>query len=199
MDKNLYLIQLTLKSNFMKNLKEYKYQDKITFHNKCMRFIWNFVYILLFKSTPRGNLFNPWRKFLLVMFGSKIGKYSKISPSCKIWAPWNLQIGDYTAIDDDVYIYSMDKIIIGSKVAISKGTFLCTGTHEVYSLKRDIVMRPISISDHVWIASECFVHPGINIGEGSIIGARSVVSNNIGSWVICSGNPCIEVKRRIII
>jgi putative colanic acid biosynthesis acetyltransferase WcaF len=48
----------------------------------------------------------------------------------------------------------------------------------------------------VWIAAEAFIHPGITIGEGCVIGARSVVTKDMPAWMVCSGHPCKPLKER---
>lgn len=181
----------------MSGFKNYKYVDTIPKNIKVLRLFWGVAYILLFRLTPRWTL-HGWRRFILRCFGAKIGTGSKIAPSCIIWAPWNLEMGDYSVIADGVDCYSMNKIYIGSKVAISQRSFLCTGTHDVSSLLRPLLTYPIVIKDHVWIAAECFIHPGVVIGEGSVIGARSVVIKDISSWSICAGSPCKVMKSRVI-
>ncbi len=55
---------------------------------------------------------------------------------------------------------------------------------------------PIYIGDHAWIAAEAFVHPGVIIGEGCVIGARSVVNKDMPAWMVCAGHPCKPIKER---
>jgi putative colanic acid biosynthesis acetyltransferase WcaF len=107
-------------------------------------------------------------------------------------------MGELSALGDGVDCYSMDRITIGSKVAISQRTFLCAGSHDLSLLTRPLVTGPIVIEDHVWIAAESFIHPNVVIGKGTVIGARSVVLKNMPSWSICYGNPCQKIKDRIL-
>lgn len=122
----------------------------------------------------------------------------RIAPTCSIWAPWNLEIGDYTAIADGVDVYAMARITLGSKVTISQRSFLCTGTHDTRSLLRPLVTREIVIKDHVWVAAEAFIHPGCVLEEGCVVGARSVVTADLPAWMICVGAPCRALKPRDI-
>jgi putative colanic acid biosynthesis acetyltransferase WcaF len=135
---------------------------------------------------------------LLRLFGAKIGSHCSIAPSCFVWAPWNLEMGDYSAIAGGVDCYTMDKVKIGSKVGISQRTFLCTGSHDVRSLLRPLTTAAIDIGDHCWIAAECMVLPGVRIGEGCVVGARSVVARDLPAWTICTGHPCKPIKQRQI-
>jgi len=179
------------------SFSQYKYIDNIPKRIKLARLIWNTVWLLLFRTTPRWCL-NSWRIFLLKVFGAKIGLGSRVSPSCFVWAPWNLEMGEYSVLADNVDCYSMDRIRIGSKVAVSTRTFLCTGTHDIYSLLRPLVTKPITIGDHSWVCAEAFIAPGVTVGKGAVIGARSVVTKDVCEWTVVAGNPAAFVKTRTI-
>jgi putative colanic acid biosynthesis acetyltransferase WcaF len=176
---------------------KYKYVDNIALNVRFSRLIWNIIYILVFRFTPRWTL-HEWRSCLLRLFGAKVGTGCKISPSVKIYYPSNLCIGDYVAIGDFVNLYCMAKIMIGSKVAVSAGSFLCTGSHDISSLSRPLITKAISVDDHCWICSGVFIGPGVSIGTGSVVGAYSVVVRNIPAWSVFAGNPAIFRKNRIL-
>lgn len=181
----------------LSDFKRYKYVDTLPASNKLKRLVWGLVWLIAFRPTPRWVL-HGWRRGLLRFFGATIGPGCRISPSCRIWAPWNLEMGSYSVLGEQVDCYTMDKICIGSKVAISQRTFLCTGSHDASSLLRPLTTAPITIGDHVWIAAECFVQPGIRVGEGAVVGARSLVTRDLPEWSICVGSPCKPIKPRIL-
>lgn len=162
-----------------------------------LRLLWSSVWLVLFRPTPRWA-FHGWRRMLLRIFGAKIGQGCRVAPSCFVWAPWNLEMGTLSVLGDGVDCYTMDKIRIGSKVAVSQRSFLCTGSHDIASLSRPMVTAPISIGDHVWIAAESMVMPGVDIGEGAVVGARSLVTRDLPAWTVCSGHPCREIRPREI-
>ena len=164
---------------------------------KVRRLVWNLVWACAFRPTPRGMM-NGWRTALLKAFGARIGKGSIVAPSCFVWAPWNLEMGDLSVLGDNVDCYSMAKITIGSKVAVSQRSFLCAGTHDISSLSRPLVTSPIWIGDHCWISAECMVLPGVTIAEGTVVGARSLVTKDLPAWHVCGGNPCRPIKPRNI-
>src|SRR5690606_38563085 len=111
------------------DFSEFKYRDQIGVGEKARRLLWEIVYVLFFRPTPRWIL-HGWRRTLLRVFGAQIGTGTRVAPGARIWAPWNLKIGNFSAIADDVDLYTMDKVIIGSKVAISQRSFICTGSHD---------------------------------------------------------------------
>jgi putative colanic acid biosynthesis acetyltransferase WcaF len=167
-----------------------------SFRNRLLRVIWGMVCLVFFRYSPRP--LHQWRSFLLRLFGAKIGKGVHVYPVAKIWAPWNLEIDDYSGVGDYVNLYTQGKIKIGKYVVISQGAHLCTGTHDYRINGFPLITKPIDIADHVWIAAEAFIHPGIKIGEGTVVGARSVVTHNLDAWKVCAGNPCITIKNRTI-
>jgi len=177
------------------DFKSLRYKNQFTATHKIMRLLWEAVWLIAFRTTPRWA-FHGWRRFLLKLFGARIGPGCRIAPSCRVWAPWNLTMGELSALGDGVDCYSMDKITIGSKVAISQRSFLCTGTHDFSLLTRPLVTQPIVIEDHVWISAETLVHPGVIVREGAVVGARSVVFREVPAWTVCAGNPCKKLKDR---
>jgi len=176
---------------------QFSYRKKFTFKMIFVRFVWELTYYLFFKTTPRWCL-NNWRVFLLKIFGAKIGYGCKISPNCSVWAPWNLEIGNKTAIANKVNLYSMDKILIGNNVTISQYSFICTGSHDISFLNLPIKTKKIEICDYVWICSKSIILPGCKIGKYSVVGAGSVLPKSIGEKSIVLGNPARVIKKRKI-
>ena len=174
-----------------------RYVDTIPRNQRIRRLLWELVWLLLFRPTPRW-FFNAWRVFLLRCFGATIGPGSRVLPTCRVWAPWNLTLGSYSVLGDDVDCYAMNSIIIGSKVAISQRAFLCGGSHDIESLRRPLITGPICIHDHAWVCAEAFVGPNITIGEGAIIAARAAVVRDVPEWVVVGGNPANVIKQRTI-
>lgn len=97
---------------------------------------------------------------------------------------------------DGAILYSQGKISIGWRAVISQGAHLCAGTHDFESDGFPLVVMPITVGAHAWIAAEAFIHPGVEIGEGSVIGARSVVVKNTPAWTVCAGHPCMPLRQR---
>lgn len=179
----------------MSEFAKLRYVDSMPRSLKVKRGLWVLIWILFFRPTPRG-VFNGWRLFLLRLFGARIGRGSKVAASCFVWAPWNLEMGEFSVLGDGVDCYTMDKIRIGSKVAVSQRCFLCTGSHDIASLRRPLTTRPITIGDHCWIAAESMLLPGVNVGEGTVIGARSLVTKDMPRWSVCAGHPCVAIRPR---
>ena len=135
---------------------------------------------------------------LLKCFGMEHCGHVSVYPSARVWAPWNVEMGSYVAIDDQVNLYSADKITIGTKVAISREAFICTASHDLSKPNRPLVTAPITICDGVWIGARAIVLPGVTIGDNVTIGAGSVVVSDIPSNIVAVGNPCKVIKKIVV-
>lgn len=61
--------------------------------------------------------------------------------------------------------------------------------------KGDVDAKPIRLCDNVWIGFDVCVLPGVTIGEGSVVGARSVVTSDVPAYTIVAGNPARPIRR----
>ncbi len=164
--------------------------------NRVARLIWNGVYLLLFRYSPRP--LHAWRRMLLRLFGARVGRDVHVYPGAKFWAPWNVELADECGIANGVLVYSQGRITIGVRTVISQGVNICSGTHDYTKKGFPLITKPIVIGKYVWIAAEAFIHPGVTIGEGCVVGARSVVTQNMPPWMVCAGHPCKPLKERIL-
>lgn len=162
--------------------------------NKLGRVVWAFVWGTVFRWSPR--IFFGWRRFLLRCFGAVIGKNARISPSVRVWAPWNLTVGDEVAIAHDVDCYCVDRLTIGDHATVSQYSFLCTASHDISDPHMRLTTAPIVIGRQSWVCAGVFVSPGVTIGEGAVAGAMSVVTRNVEPWAVVAGNPARFLKTR---
>ena len=156
--------------------------------------LWWLVQKTLFAWSPQFMF--GWRRFLLRLFGAKIGKKVHVRPSCQITFPWKVSIGDYAWVGDDVVLYSLGEIEIGEHAVISQRAYLCTGSHDYSAIGFDIYQKPVRIGAQVWIAADVYVAPGVVIGAGAVVGARSTVFQDLPGGMICYGYPAVPVRSR---
>jgi putative colanic acid biosynthesis acetyltransferase WcaF len=172
-----------------------KSKSPFTLKVKLLRLIWNTCWFLV-KHLPRPA--SKLRIYLLRAFGAKVGGNCLIEKGVKIWIPWNLEISDFVAIGRNVEIYNYGKVTIGSMTVISQYSYLCTGSHDYTHSHMPLIWEDINIGSECWIASGSWIIPGVSIGNGSIIGARSLVTKNMPAWMVCAGHPCVPIKERIV-
>ncbi|MDD2641117.1 MAG: acyltransferase [Arcobacteraceae bacterium] len=131
-----------------------------------------------------------------------------------------INIGNNSYISGGTMLISRSNISIGNNVTIAWGCTLYD--HNSHSLdyherQKDIQrqnedyrngrnfiaskdwsvvkLRPIIIENNVWIGFDSVILAGVTIGEGAIVGARSVVRENIEPWTVVAGNPAVVIKR----
>ena len=162
--------------------------------NKFGRIVWCIVWALLFRPSPRP--LHAWRCALLRLFGAQIGRGAHPYPSAWVWAPWNLEMGENSCLGDNVDCYSVDKIRLGASVTVSQYSYLCAATHDYEDPLMPLMTAPITIGTGAWVCADVFVGPGVTIGEGAVVGARSSVFSNVEAWTVAAGNPARPIKKR---
>jgi putative colanic acid biosynthesis acetyltransferase WcaF len=154
---------------------------------------WQLVQILVVRSP----LSCSWlRGAALKLFGAKIGRGVTIRAGVRVKFPWRLQVGNHCWIGEDAWLDNLAEIRIGNHCCISQGAYLCTGSHDWQKLGFDLVVRPITLEDEVWLAARSVVAPGVVCGRGAVLGLGSVATRNMISQHIYQGVPAIQVKSR---
>ncbi|KPF63282.1 DapH/DapD/GlmU-related protein [Porphyrobacter sp. AAP60] len=151
----------------------------------------------LFRFSPR--ILWGWRRALLSAFGAEIGKGAHIYPTVRITIPWNIAIGDESAVGDHAILYALGPIRIGARVTISQYAHLCAGTHDWRDPAMPLVKTPIVIGDDAWVCADAFVGPGVTLGDRAILGAGAVTMKDIEAGTIAAGNPAKRVADRPLI
>lgn len=133
---------------------------------------------------------------MLNLWGAKIARGARVYPSAWIWYPANLEMGEGAVLGWKTHCYCMDKIVLEPFCVVSQFTHLVAGTHDFDSKTFQLRTRPIRVGAHAWLASSSFVGPGVNVGEGAVLGARGVAMKDLAPWTVYSGNPAVEIRKR---
>ncbi|MGA8532100.1 MAG: putative colanic acid biosynthesis acetyltransferase [Acidobacteriaceae bacterium] len=158
--------------------------------------LWWIVQATLFRMSPQ--VFYGWRRFLLRLFGAKVGRGVIVRPTAQITYPWKLTIGDHCWIGDYTTLYTLGEIHIGDNAVVSQHCYLAAATHDYTQPTFDMVARTIIIEPEAWLATRVFVAPGVTIGRGAVVGACSVVLKDLPPLMICAGNPARALRPRIL-
>ena len=162
--------------------------------NRVARVLWGFVYVVLFRFSPR--FMHRWRNLLLRLFGARLAPSSRVYPRARCWAPWNLTMGEFSCIGDDVDVYCVAPVTIGAYSTVSQYSYLCAATHDEELPDHPLIPRPITIGARCWIAADVFIGPGVTIGDGTVVGARSSVFGDLPEWVVATGTPARPTRMR---
>lgn len=132
-----------------------------------------------------------------------------------------VSIGNNTQIGGNTHLICACRVTIGSDVMISWGcTIIDHDSHSTRWSERSydgqkwyegikisitsaaitknwhvVPMAPVNIGDKVWIGFNVIILKGVNIGEGAIIAAGSVVTKDIPAWTLAGGNPARVIKE----
>lgn len=162
--------------------------------NKIRRLLWQLVWTIFCSWTPAPLYF--WRTCIIRLFGGQIGTGVHIYPSCKIWAPWLLEMDDHSCLGPRVEVYNPGGCSIGKYTIISQDAYLCGATHDFNSKNFTYLMKKINIDADVWICAKAIVLPGVSCSEGAVLGAAAVATKNLDIWSVYAGNPAKFIKKR---
>lgn len=178
-----------MKNSVLTNRAAAKYSKR----ELVLRILWGMGH-LVFRMSPRPCF--GFRRWILRLFGSQVGKGVNIYPSTHIYYPWNLEIGDWSCIGEWALVYNLGRVTIGKSVTVSQRAHLCAGTHDYRSADMPLLKLPISIGTSAWICADAFVGPGVNVEDGAVVGARAVVMKNVSPWKVVAGNPARVISER---
>jgi putative colanic acid biosynthesis acetyltransferase WcaF len=157
--------------------------------------LWWLVQATLFHGSPQ--VMYGFRRWLLRVFGARIGKGVMLRPTVEVTYPWKLTIGDWSWIGDHATLYTLGEIHIGANAVVSQHSYICSASHDYTAPAFEIYDDPVHIESEAWVASHVFVAPGVKIGRGAVIGARSVVLNDMPEMMLCAGYPAKPLRHRL--
>jgi putative colanic acid biosynthesis acetyltransferase WcaF len=117
-------------------------------------------------------------------------------PSVRIWAPWNLALGDHATVSHGADLYNVARIEIGAHATVSQRAFLCTATHDIDHPNMPLRTAPVTIGPGAWICAEAYVHPGVTVGTDAVAGVRAVVLRDVPPGQVVAGNPAKFLRER---
>jgi putative colanic acid biosynthesis acetyltransferase WcaF len=163
---------------------------------KVMRILWAVVYRLFFRCSP--NPCRKWRVFLLRCFGAQVSPKARVSPSAVITFPWNLEMEEYATLGPEAICYSTATVFIGRMATVSQYAYLCSATHDYEDKNFTLYAEPIRIEAEAWVCADAMVGPGVTVGEGAVLGAKSSAFKDLEPWKVYTGTPAQFVKSREI-
>lgn len=160
-----------------------------------LRALWYILNRFLMQSAMPGS---AWRRGLLRLFGSKIGRAVILKPQINVKYPWRLEIGDYSWIGEGVWIDNLGMVKLGKNCCLSQGAMLLCGNHHYGKSAFDLMVGDITLEDGVWIGAKAIVCPGVLCKSHSVLSVGGVATSDLEAYGIYAGNPAQKVRERKI-
>jgi len=170
------------------------YESPWSGSNRFLRVLWEFCWFVFCAWTPKP--FNEWRLFWLRVFEAKIDGKPFVHQHARIAIPWNLTLHDHACLGDRTNAYSLGEIEIGARATVAQEAYLCAASHDFQQPGMPLVVAKITIGEDAFVGARAFVMPGVNIGARSVVGACSVVTQDVPENAIAAGNPCKILRAR---
>ncbi len=162
--------------------------------NRARRAVWNLCWLLLYRPSPRP--LHGWRSLLLRLFGAQLGPDCHFYPASRVWAPWNLICADHVAAGDGAEIYNPSPMHLASHVILSQDCYLCGATHDYNDPAFPLTAYRMNLGAYAWICARAMVGPGVQVGEGAVLGLGAVATRDLQPWTVYGGNPAVPVRER---
>jgi acetyltransferase-like isoleucine patch superfamily enzyme len=173
---------------------------------KCEMFVTKHSSAKFYGEADVNNLQNDLTKI-------SIGENTHIRGRLMIFrSGGSIKIGSDCYIGENSFIWSQSGIRIGNNVLISHNVNIQdTNAHPLNHLERredyrvilnegysisntNIITKPIAIMDDAWIGFNSIILKGVTIGEGAVVAAGSVVTNDVPDYAVVAGNPAVVIK-----
>ena len=159
-----------------------------------------YMYTLNLIPCRHNSKLNDIKIFFLKKIFLYCGDKVNIRPNVKFVNGFNVSIGNNSGIGERSYIQDLGKITIGENVLMGPECMIFTANHlykrDSLILEQKNVIKDVKIGSDVWLGARCIILPGVNIGDGAIIAAGSVVTKDVEPYSIVGGNPAKLIKYR---
>lgn len=145
-------------------------------------FIRNIVFHMFLGFYGKGSMID-YHTYIRYMSKVKIGTGTTINRGCCLLAS---------------HFHKDVKITIGNYVAIAPDVYILAAGHDHKSLGLPDTAASIKIGDYAWIGARSIILQGVEIGEGAVVAAGSIVSRDVPPYTIAAGIPARVIKKRII-
>ena len=160
------------------------------------------IHLLNKKRYKTGLVQIGLRYALLKTLAKDMGENVRISENVYLFNIDNISIGSNVSIWPMSYIEGSGGVIIGNDVSIAHSVTIMSEEHRYSDSSVPIkdqgkTYAPVTIKSNVWIGAKATILSGVTIGSGSIVGAGAVVTKDVPDNSIVAGVPAKEIKKRI--
>ncbi|PTX21466.1 maltose O-acetyltransferase [Pontibacter mucosus] len=136
-----------------------------------------------------------WRRSKFTRLGASIHHTAEIGLLRADGHKSFLSVGPYSFIGR-VYMALHAPVKVGERVCINDGVEILTASHDIADPGWGLIKSEVVIEDYAWIGTGALILPGVHIGRGAVVGARSVVSKSVEPGAIVVGNPAKAIQKK---
>jgi putative colanic acid biosynthesis acetyltransferase WcaF len=103
---------------------------------------------------------------------------------------------DGASLGDEAEIYNPSLVSMGSHAIVSQQAYICGATHDYNDPAFPLISFPMSLGSYSWVCARASVSPGVNLGDGAVLGLGSVATRDLEPWTVYAGVPAQAVKQR---
>lgn len=186
----------------MQKLKQYGFlgMAKMSKNLLLTKLTFSKARIIRFPIDIRGKEFIEVSEGFTTGVGCRIEAYPENDEKVLFFGK-NVQMNDYVHITAAKSVEIGDNVLLASKIYISDcshGSYAGDSNDSnplINPIERPLSTKPVKIENNVWLGEFVSVLPGVTIGEGTIVGANSVVSKSLPPNVIAVGSPAKPIKQ----
>lgn len=127
----------------------------------------------------------------------RTGQNFLIEPGFRCDYGFNIELGENFFANYDLVVLDCAPVRFGRNCFLGPQCGIYTAVHPLDARERAAGVewaRPVTVGDNVWMGGHVTVLPGVSIGDGTVIGAGSVVTHDIPAGVVAAGNPCRIIR-----
>ncbi len=125
-----------------------------------------------------------------------IGSHTSIHRGCRFYNPSGVSLGNNIIINRNVLLDGRMGLHVGDNTSISEGSKIFTLEHDPNSVDFESRGGKVSIGDRVFIGASALMLPGVSIGEGAVVAAGAIVTEDVAPYNIVAGVPARVIGRR---
>lgn len=153
------------------------------------------AYFMYNHGAGRLPIYAVRHAYLRHVLGYRIGKGAAVHMGC-FFTGRDISIHDRAVVNRNCYLDGRGGLSIGADASVSPECYLISLTHDPSDPGFGAIAAPLKIGNRVWLGARVMVLPGLQIGEGAIVGAGSVVTRDIPPFSISAGNPARRIGER---
>lgn len=127
----------------------------------------------------------------------RTGENFLIEPGFRCDYGFNIELGENFFANYDLVVLDCAPVRFGRNCFLGPQCGIYTAVHPLDARERAAGVewaRPVTVGDNVWMGGHVTVLPGVSIGDGTVIGAGSVVTHDVPAGVVAAGNPCRIIR-----